>query len=142
MKSTLAALSLSLLATSAFAAGEGPGSHFVENWDLNEDGKVTLAEATERRDDVFVTFDVDDNGVLSPEEHDLFDEARANDMKENGMGHGKGRNNPANGMLRKFTDANNDGSVTHQEFMAAVPDWFARMDKNGDSVVTVDDFGR
>lgn len=140
VKSAAAVLLIS--ASSAFAQGDGPGSHFIESWDLNEDKQVTLEEATERRGDVFLSFDSDDNGVLDAEEYDLFDEARANDMKENGMGHGKGKQNPANGMLRKFTDLNKDGQVTREEFMASVPDWYARMDKNGDGTVTKEDFGK
>ncbi|SFL62012.1 hypothetical protein [Shimia aestuarii] len=59
-------------ATLANAEPGGPGAHFVENWDLNGDGHVTLAEATERRADIFLTFDADENGVLDAEEHDLF----------------------------------------------------------------------
>lgn len=142
MSKTLLTLpALFLIAAQASAEGGQPGGHFVENWDLNADGKVTLEEATERRGDIFLTFDADENGILDGEEHDLFDEARANDIKENGLGHG-GKNNPANGMLRKFTDANSDGQVTRDEFMSAVPAWFERMDKNGDGAVTKDDFGK
>ncbi|MDA7427283.1 EF-hand domain-containing protein [Primorskyibacter aestuariivivens] len=150
MTRTLAFL-LALAATPVLASSHGqgqgngqgnPGAHFIENWDVNEDGQVTLEEATARRGDVFFTFDADENGVLDSEEHDLFDEARANDMKENGMGHGRGRNNPANGMMRNVTDADGDGQVTRAEFMEAVPAWFANMDRNGDGVVTTDDFGR
>lgn len=143
MKSTALILTAILLSTTAAQAEQGnPGGHFIENWDLNEDGQVSLEEATERRTDIFATFDADENGVLNAEEHDLFDEARANDMKENGMGHGKGKGNPANGMLRKFTDANGDGSVSREEFMSAVPGWYAKMDKNGDGTVTAEDFGK
>ncbi|MDQ2093569.1 EF-hand domain-containing protein [Rhodobacteraceae bacterium 10Alg 79] len=118
------------------------GGHFIENWDIDGDGKVTLEEVTERRGDVFVTFDADEDGRLSSEEHDMFDEARANDIKEMGGGQGQGNGrNPANGMARVVTDTNKDGFVTREEFMAAVPAWFARMDKNGDGVVTQEDFG-
>lgn len=129
-------------ATTATAQQGNPGGHFVESWDLDGDGQVTLAEATERRGDVFLSFDADENGILSPEEHDLFDEARANDMAENGMGHGGGQRNPANGMLREVTDADGDGSVNREEFLAAVPAWFNAMDRNGDGVVTTADFDR
>ncbi|WP_439524757.1 EF-hand domain-containing protein [Marivita sp.] len=135
-------LALLFAATTATAQQGVPGGHFVENWDLDGDGQVTLAEATERRGDVFLTFDADENGVLTQEEHDLFDEARAMDMAQNGEGNGTGQRNPANGMLREVTDANGDGDVTREEFMGAVPTWFANMDRNGDKVVTTDDFGR
>ncbi|MGB7318821.1 MAG: EF-hand domain-containing protein [Planktotalea sp.] len=139
---TLTTAALLLIGSQAFAQNGVPGGHFVENWDLDGDGKVTLEEATERRGDIFLTFDADENGILDAEEHDLFDEARANDMKENGEGHGKGKGNPANGMLRKFTDTNNDGQVSRAEFMDAIPAWYARMDKNGDGAVTTEDFGK
>ncbi|WP_127114549.1 EF-hand domain-containing protein [Shimia sediminis] len=138
----IAILALVLTASGAWAEAGNPGAHFVENWDLNEDGAVSLEEATERRSDIFYTFDADENGVLDAEEHDQFDEARATDMKENGMGHGKGKGNPANGMKRDVTDANGDGQVSREEFMAAVPAWYAGIDRNGDGTVTVDDFGR
>lgn len=145
-KFTLTATAFSLFATSLLAGQTGPGSHFIENWDLDEDGQVTLSEATERRSDIFVTFDENDDGTLSAAEYDMFDEARANDMKENGLGQGrgkgKGKNSPANGMLREFTDTNSDGVVTRAEFMDSVPAWYARMDKNSDGTVTTDDFGR
>lgn len=139
----LHALSIPLVlisATLATAEQGGPGAHFVENWDLNGDGHVTLAEATERRADIFLTFDADENGVLDAEEHDLFDEARATDMAENGIGQGKGQNNPANGMLRDVTDVDGDGQVSRQEFMDAVPAWFAKIDRNDDGAVSVEDF--
>ena len=131
MKITLAALSLSIIATSAFAAGEGPGSHFVENWDLNEDGKVTLAEATERRDDVFVTFDADDDGRIDAGEYKMFDEARAADMEgQNGHGNGPMKTAEA-GMHLAYNDVDDDGVVSREEFLARAPDWFAEMDRNG-----------
>jgi len=118
-----------------------PGANFVESWDLDGDGQFTLAEATERRGDIFLSFDADEDGMLSPEEHDLIDEARAMDIAENGEGMGQGKRNPAKGMLREVTDANGDGSVSREEFMGAVPAWFTGMDRNGDSVVTSAGFG-
>ena len=138
MKFTTFALA-ALFPLSVAALG-APGSHFIENWDLDGDGTITLEEATERRGDIFLTFDADEDGVLNAEEHDLFDEARANDMKEMGMG--KSKNNPANGMLRTVTDANGDGLVSRAEFMDTVPAWFAKMDKTGDGKITPDDFGK
>lgn len=139
----ITALALIMSASTAIASGHGnPGGHFIESWDLDGNGAVSLAEAIERRSDVFTSFDADDNGILDSAEYDFFDEARAADMKENGMGHGKGKRNPANGMLREFTDANKDGEVTLKEFMDAVPSWYANIDKNGDGTVTAIDFAK
>ena len=33
------------IASSAYAQQGQPGAHFLENWDLDGDGQVTLAEA-------------------------------------------------------------------------------------------------
>ena len=143
MKLLLTTAAILLSASTAFASGHGnPGAHFIENWDTNCDAIVTLEEATERRADVFNAFDADSDDILNAEEYDQFDEARANDMKENGMGAGKGKNNPANGMAREYTDQDSNGQVSREEFIASVPDWFAQIDKNSDGVVTKDDFAK
>ena len=145
---TLTALLTLSLASAAVAQDQTPGSHFVTNWDADGNGAVSLEEATTKRGDIFLTFDADEDGKLSAEEYDLFDQARANDqaqMKEGmGKGHGKGHGkgmNEENGMQRAFNDVDSDGSVSRDEFMARVPDWFAMMDSNGDGGVTTDDFG-
>ncbi len=133
-----------VLATSAFAANaQQPGSHFVNAWDENGDGKVTLAEATERRGDVFATFDENEDGYLSAEEYSMFDEARANDQKNHkdgkNKGKGKGRHE---GMQMAYNDVDKDGRVSLEEFTTQTAGWFAMMDRNGDGVVTTADFGR
>lgn len=135
-----------LVTTAAFALavpalaqqGDGvPGLHFIENWDDDGDGQVTLAEATQRRDDIFFMFDNDDNSVLDAAEYDVFDQTRADDMAVNGHGMG-----PADeGMARQVADADGNGEVTKDEFLSVTPAWFARMDRNGDGVITTDDFG-
>ena len=79
MNKSLLATLLTLPLT-AFA-GEGlPGSHFIENWDLDTNGRVTLEELIEKRGDVFYAFDSDENGELSAEEYVYFDEARKTDI--------------------------------------------------------------
>lgn len=131
-----------LLACLALPVQAQPGAHFIENWDLNEDGQVTLAEATERRDDVFVTFDADDDGRIDAGEYKMFDEARAADMEgQNGHGNGPMKTAEA-GMHLAYNDVDDDGVVSREEFLARAPDWFAEMDRNGDGVVTTSDFGR
>lgn len=142
MKHVLVAATLSILATAANAQ-QVPGQHFVENWDLNEDGQVTLAEARERRGDVFLTFDSDEDGFLSAAEYVFFDQARANDMAENGEAHGNGPMKRADGgMTMAFNDVDQDGRVSRDEFLSRVADWMALMDNNGDGAISTDDFGK
>ncbi len=133
-----------LIAGTAATAQQGqPGAHFIENWDMDENGQVSLAEAQEKRGDIFRMFDSDENGLLNSTEYDLFDETRRADMAENAGGHKKGQmRGVEKAMMRDFNDVNGDGQVSHDEFVGRAADWFAMMDKNGDGVVTTDDFGR
>lgn len=135
-----------------------PGAHFIENWDLDENGSVSIEEARERRGDIFTTFDANDDNVLTAEEYVMFDEAREADMKEHGIGQGQGsgkghnqgkgmgqgqsEHGAANSMSRQNADQNGDGVVTREEFIAGVDAWFPRQDRNGDGQLTTDDFGR
>ena len=139
-KLSLTALAL-VMATAASAQQGQPGGHFVDNWDQDGDGAVTLAEATERRDMVFGTFDANEDGFLDAEEYDLFDEARANDMADNG-GHGAGMQRLGQGLMRDFNDTDGDGMVSKDEFLSLTGDWFAMIVTNGDVAVTTDDFGK
>ena len=143
---------LILTATGAMAAGQGNGNsgmppgvaaHFIENWDLDGDGSVTLEEAREKRGELFYMFDSDENGQLDSAEYDLFDETRLADMKEQGMGKGGPKKGSGAAMLaREFSDADNNGEVSQQEFLDATDTWFARMDRNADGLLTMDDFGK
>lgn len=168
---TLTAAAL-LIGTTAFAEETGPGSHFVTNWDLDSNGSVSIEEATERRGDIFTTFDANEDGKLDAEEYATFDAARAADqeamreeMQGEGMGQGQGQgqgqgkkkkgngqgqgmgggmghgNGEEQGMMRAFNDGDADGFVTREEFLAKVPDWFAKMDRDGDSAISTADFG-
>ncbi|MGV6846839.1 MAG: EF-hand domain-containing protein [Marinibacterium sp.] len=130
------------MALPLYAQPGQPGAHFVENWDLDENGSVSLDEVTERRGDVFLSFDADENGKLDDEEYAVFDQARANDM-EGQQGHGHGAMVRAEtGMHKDFNDANGDGYVSRDEFMSKSGEWFQMIDRNGDGVVTTADFGR
>ncbi|ATG49026.1 calcium-binding protein [Celeribacter ethanolicus] len=165
------ALSLSLMAALPFAAqAQGIGGEFMTNWDLNEDGQVTLAEVRERRGDLFYMFDEDEDGKLNDAEYATFDETRAMDREMHleeygttmgpGQGQGLGQGGQAQGqgprgprafaagidsvqasMTRKANDLNRDGVVTRAEFVGNGDQWFARMDRNRDGVVTLGDFG-
>lgn len=132
---------LALLMPHAVSAQGTPGSHFIENWDLNENGSVSLEEITERRGDVFVMFDQDENGSLDAAEYVLFDETRAADMENNAGGHGKGGHRMQEGLTLAFNDINADGEVSKEEFIAKSAAWVAQVDRDGDGTITAADFG-
>lgn len=144
---------LCLVSGTALASGHGgakpkadPPSAFAQKfihaWDLNGDGMVTRAEAREQRGNLFHMFDDDENGVLDSKEYDLFDETRAADIENAGMWPGAGRRgSPAALLARDYTDADKDGEVTEAEFLDANDTWFDRLDRTGDGVLTLADFG-
>jgi len=150
----LAVAAFCLMGGMALAQDGVPGAHFVENWDLDGDGKVTLAEVTERRGDIFTSFDTDEDGILSPAEYDQFDQARANDQASNGAGgqgqgkgHGKGHGKGGygggdKGMERGFHAADANGGISRDAFVGKSEAWIAMMDRDGDGVVTLADFAR
>lgn len=140
MKRTLWTLVL-ICATASASAQEGhPGAHFVENWDLDGDGAVTVAEAIERRGYVFLSFDKNGNGFLDAGECAVFDEARARDM-ENQSGYGKAvMQNAAAGMTMDANDTDGDGRVSAAEFTGNAAAWIAGLDRDGDGQVTTTDF--
>lgn len=139
---TLAALASLLLAGSAMAQGNAPGAGFIENWDMDGNGAVTLEEIIEKRGEVFYMFDQEDDGVLSAENYKLFDETRAADQAQAAANaNGGGEQRGAKGMTLEFNDDNGDGEVSREEFVENSDEWFAIMDRNGDGEVTSADFG-
>jgi len=143
-KSIVFAVAFAGLSNAALAAGV-PGAHFIENWDLSGDGVVSFEEVIERRGDIFMTFDADENGFIDGQEYVAFDEARALDMQNEGggQGHGKGpMKMMSEGMTLAFNDADGDGQVSRTEFLGAVDRWMEMVDRDGDNAVTTFDFGR
>lgn len=139
MKFTIFAL-VALFPLSVAAQG-APGSHFIENWDLNADGTVTLAELEEKRGGVFYMFDADENGMLNADEYASFDEVRAADMESQGD-HAQGKmGRVQEGMQMTFNDANGDGQVSEAEFFAKAADWLTIIDRDESGDVTSADFG-
>lgn len=138
---TLLLTSALIVPMAAYAAGGQPGSHFVENWDLDANGVVTLAELTEKRGDVFVTFDSDDDGILTAEEYSYFDDARKVDMENNAEHAGGKMGKVQEGMTLSFNDTDGDGTVSRDEFLSHAADWLALIDRDGSGDVTTSDFG-
>lgn len=136
------ALLLALAPFTVTAQEAVPGGHFIENWDFDGDGTVTLAEAVEKRGEIFYMFDQNENGLLDAPEYDLFDETRAADRAQNADGHKNRRMDVAEGgMTREFTDIDGDGLVSAAEFQDSTSDWFARVDRDADGTITSADFG-
>ncbi|MEE9313294.1 MAG: EF-hand domain-containing protein [Rhizobiaceae bacterium] len=157
MKTLLATLILSAsLSTTVFASGN-PGKHFMDNWDANDDGSVTLAEVSERRSDIFATFDENDDGFIDKAEYKHFNDTRAehqkdkkaeNKGKKKGKGLGRGNGGGGEygkrgqkGMQFSFNDVNKDGKVSKDEFVSQSTAWFKIMDRNDDKAITTADFG-
>jgi len=129
-----------LIPIAAFAQ-DTPGTHFVENWDLDGNSSVSAEEITERRGDIFTMFDQDEDGMLSAEEYVLFDETRAADMENNAGGHGRGGDRMQEGLTLVFNDTDADGQVSKEEFVSNSAAWFTQIDRNGDAKITSADFG-
>lgn len=139
-KLTVIVMCAALMPLTAFAQ-ETPGAHFIENWDLDGNGFVSSEEITERRGDIFVMFDQDEDGMLSAEEYVLFDETRAADMENNAGGQGNGGGRMQEGLTLTFNDIYTDGSVSQEEFLSNSAAWVAQIDRNGDGMITSADFG-
>lgn len=85
---TLAAFAVT---SPSFAQQTDPGAHMLEQWDADADGRVTIAEATTKRGEIFFMFDADSNGVLSAEEWDSVGQHMADEMQAKGAGHVMGQ---------------------------------------------------
>ncbi|MEN8838083.1 MAG: EF-hand domain-containing protein [Celeribacter marinus] len=162
MKHLFSVLALTV-ALPATVSAQQFGGHFMESWDTDSDGTVTLAEVEERRGDIFYMFDVNEDGFLDAQEYVQFDETRVADREVHmeeaqetasqgaSMGQGKGQgptgmsagiSGVQNAMTLAYNDTDGDGQVSRDEFTSNTAGWFVTMDKTGDGVVNADDFGR
>jgi Ca2+-binding EF-hand superfamily protein len=123
-----------------------PGQHFLEQWDADADGSVTLAEVTTKRSEVFAMFDQDNDQILAKAEWALVEEHMAMELGKGGAGHGMNMAAPGAAMhaamTPDFNDADGNGEVTMTEFEAASVRLFPMMDVDGDGTVTTADFAR
>lgn len=151
MRLTVSILAI-VLAGPAFAQGAGSPLHFMEQWDANGDGAVTLAEAQAKRGEVFYMFDQTEDKTLDAAEWALVAEHMAAEMDakaggSHGQGRGQGQGKGPGAVMHQamtpgFNDADGDGVVTETEFLAATDRLFAGLDRNGDGQATAADFAR
>lgn len=125
-KIILAAASFAALAGAAglAAAQNTPaqerGGRFFEA-DANNDGVVTRQEFDASRTAHFARLDADGNGQLTREE-----------MRQ----HAGGQRGQRGGHQLSRADANSDGNITRDEFLARPTQMFDRLDANNDGVIS------
>ncbi|QCP85089.1 calcium-binding protein [Cereibacter sphaeroides] len=128
------------------AAAQTPGAMFLEQWDADGDGRVTLEEARSRRADLFDTFDSDGDGALGPQELADMGAMRAALQEANRAATGRPFRAGASGAAGTggpvHLDLDGDGRVSQDEFVGSTGSWFAWRDRDGDGALTSADFGR
>ena len=132
-----------LVAGLALAQQGSPGAYFIEQWDMDGDGQVTLAEAEEKRSEVFAMFDRAEDGVLDAADWTGITEHMDAEMGAKGAAAGIGRG-PGKfireAMTPAYNDADGNGEVTLDEFVSATKTVFSQIDRNGDGLMTPADF--
>ena len=108
----------------ALAQDNAPGQRGVFQADANNDGVLTRQEFDAGRVAHFTRLDADNNGQLSREEMRAM---RAERHRRGGRGGMHGLHG---------ADANNDGNITRDEFLARPLQHFDRLDANDDGVVS------
>lgn len=119
------------LAFAQNAPPERDGRHGIFQSDTNSDGVLTRQEFDAGRAADFSRLDADHTGQLTRQE------MRA-DRAEHGE-HRRGRRGGHRGEgMRQLAsaDANNDGNITREEFLARPNEMFQRLDANNDGVIS------
>ncbi|MGB7240862.1 MAG: EF-hand domain-containing protein [Sulfitobacter sp.] len=141
MKNLIAITALTVCTAFAALAENTLGSHFILNWDLDENGAFSVEEITERREMVFNMFDDDQNGLLNAAEYVIFNETRAADMENKARRHGKGGHRMQEGQTLGFNGTDEVGEVSMEEFIARSAAWVAQVDRDGENAITAAGFG-
>jgi len=140
MRTTLITTALISILSTPVLAQSDLNDHFFSKWDLNGDGKVTVAEATAHRADLHATFDENSDGFLDAADYVAFDAARAENQEAFGLRFGTIKKDGTMGMTLRFNDLDKDGQVSLTEFLSRADGWVAIMDRNTDGVITTKDF--
>lgn len=102
----------------------GDSAGFLNKFDTNADGVLTIDEMPDHRAKKFGHMDMDGDGAVTRDE---IDAARI-----------KGRRHKTARMM-KHLDLDGDGEITQAEFTARALMMFEKADKNGNGVVTADE---
>ena len=138
------ALTAACLLPSLTSAEDGARrAHFKEKYDANKDGKLDQADRAARQGEHFARMDTDKDGKLSAQEF-AAGRPKREGMAEGRKGPGKmgrqgGGHRGPEGMMGRMADANKDGAVSRDEFLAAQGKRFEMMDTDKNGTVTAEE---
>jgi Ca2+-binding EF-hand superfamily protein len=127
-KSVMTGLLVSGLLCSSLALAQGGTDKFMQFFDTNRDGIVTLDEFEAAMQARFARMDSDHNGVVSQEEFRSYLQQRRLEHKQERL---------------KAMDSNGDGQISKQEYLAyqskQADARFGRLDQNHDGILSADE---
>jgi hypothetical protein len=125
---SFAAMTPALLVPAVAQEGGGGMLERLKMADANKDGSITRAEMNAARAATFARMDRNGDGFITADERQQMADAAAAKGKGKG-GAGRGDRGGAG------ADANNDGKVSREEFLASPMRGFDRLDANNNDIV-------
>lgn len=119
-----------VLASTYVWAADDAGASFMERWDVNNDGVVSIEEAEKRRQALFAKLDTNKDGFLDSNEFSA--DAQAEPETQSAV--------TSVLMGLDLNDVDGDGKVSAGEFMSNSGTWVDLMDENKDGVVSAEEF--
>lgn len=119
-----------VMATTHGFAADDAGASFMDRWDINNDGGVSVEEAEKRREALFAKLDANQDGFLDENEFSAAGDPGAADPSSD----------TSVLMGIDLNDLDGDGKVSAGEFMSNSGTWVDLMDENKDGVVSAEEF--
>ena len=120
IRSILAAVAIAVGACAAPSLAHASAlEHFMETWDLDGDGRITLEEIRQERGRLLQSFDSNGDGTLDQAEYAEFDTSRAAGVGSAPPEERVKMKRIAEGMSLVRNDGDGDGRVSRTEFIAA-----------------------
>ena len=135
----IAASIAALGAVGVAVAQDGPPHRAMDmlfSADANNDGAVTRQEFDAGRDAHFRQIDANNDNQLA---HDEMRAAHGRHGGEHHLGGHRGGHRGGPGEHLDHADANNDGAITREEFLARPAQMFARLDADNNGVISQDE---
>lgn len=126
-----AAAGIAALTAAGLAVAQERGPHGPFQFDANNDGVLTRQEFTTGHAARFAEMDANHDGQLARGEGRM----RHHRGQDGGGGHHMMGHRRGHGEHMERADANNDGNITREEFLARPTEMFNRLDDNHDGVI-------